>query len=142
MDGSTAKAENLIKVSAMIVAAVYAYRRFTEGTAEETKASKTIPPLGRFLVGWGVVFLGLSSLAEVWPEAAGNMAILITLGSLLTNGVEISKDLNAALGKAEPATKATAKKGTTGTTINRNAARPGGSAAENAAEAAASISLL
>ncbi len=86
----------------MIVAAIYAYRRFTEGTAEELKASKKIPSLGRFLVGWGVVFLGLSSLAEVWPEAAGNMSILIVLGSLLTNGTEIAKDLNAGLGKAEP----------------------------------------
>ncbi len=112
MTKSTAQASSAIKIAAMVVAGVYLYRRFTEGTAEELKASEKITPLGRWLVGWGVVFFGLSVAAGPFPGAAGDMAILLALGSVLTNGVQISKDLNKGLetntAKAGARTKATA----------------------------------
>jgi len=112
MTKSTAQANSAIKIAAMVVAGVYLYRRFTEGTAEELKASEKITPLGRWLVGWGVVFFGLSVAAGPFPGAAGDMAILLALGSLLTNGVQVSKDLNKGLesnsAKARARTKATA----------------------------------
>ncbi len=94
---TTAQANSAIKVSALIVGGVYLYRRFTEGTASELKASETVTPLGRFLVGWGVVFFSLSALAGPFPGVAGELAILLVLGTLLTNGVQISKDLNKGL---------------------------------------------
>ena len=112
MTKSTAQANSAIKIAAMVVAGVYLYRRFTEGTAEELKASVKITPLDRWLVGWGVVFFGLSVAAGPFPGAAGDMAILLALGSLLTNGVQVSKDLNKGLesnsAKARARTKATA----------------------------------
>lgn len=124
MGRSTAQAESAIKVCALIVAGIYLYRRFTEGTAEELKASKTITPLGRFVVGWGVVFFGLSALAGPFPGAAGDLAILLAIGSLLTNGIEISKDLNAGLGKVEPKKPTTrVEHGHAGST-SENAAKP------------------
>lgn len=96
---TTAQANSTIKVSALVVGGVYLYRRFTEGTAEELKASETVTPLGRFIIGWGVVFFGLSVLAGPLPGGAGNLAILLVLGTLLTNGVQVSKDLNKGLGR-------------------------------------------
>jgi hypothetical protein len=93
-----------------VVAAVYLYRRFTEGTAEELKASEKVTPLGRWLIGWSVVFFGLSVAAGPFPGGAGDLAILLALGSLLTNGVQISKDLNKGLevnsAKKKPTTQA------------------------------------
>ncbi|HEX3561818.1 MAG TPA: hypothetical protein VHU24_03180 [Solirubrobacterales bacterium] len=98
MTRSTAQANSAIKVAALVVAGIYLYRRFTEGTAEELKASTTVTPLPRFLIGWSVVFFGLSVVAGPFPGAAGDLAILLALGSLLTNGVQVSKDLNKGLG--------------------------------------------
>lgn len=94
---NTQQANSTVKVAALVVAGIYLYRRFTEGTAEELKASKKIPPLGRFAVGWGVVFFALSIAAGPAPGFAGDAAILLVLGSLLTNGVEVSKDLSKGL---------------------------------------------
>ncbi len=109
MTRSTEQANSAIKAAALIVAAVYLYRRFTEGTAEETKASSTVTPLGRFIVGWSVVFFGLSVAAGPFPGAAGDLAILLALGTVLTNGLQISKDLNQGLGQAKAAAPATRK---------------------------------
>lgn len=93
------QANSAIKVAAMVVGGVYLYRRFTEGSAAELKASETVTPLGRFLIAWSVVFFSLSVLAGPFPSGAGDLAVLIMLGTLLTNGVQISKDLNKGLGK-------------------------------------------
>lgn len=122
---STEQANSAIKVAALVVAAVYLYRRFTEGTAEELKASQKVTPLGRWVIGWSVVFFGLSVAAGPFPGAAGDLAILLALGSVLSNGLEISKDLNAALGKP-PAktTKGRPRSGTVTTTANENEVRP------------------
>jgi hypothetical protein len=105
---NTQQANSTVKVAALIVAGIYLYRRFTEGTAEELKASKTIPSLGRFAVGWSVVFFGLSVAAGPAPGFAGDAAILLVLGSLLTNGVEVSKDLSKGLEKARKPKEPTA----------------------------------
>jgi hypothetical protein len=92
-------ANSAIKASALVVGGVYVYRRLTEGTAEELKASTQIAPLGNFLLGWGVVFLTLSLLAPAAPGTAGHMALLLMLASLLANGIQVSKDLQAGLKK-------------------------------------------
>jgi hypothetical protein len=92
-------ASSMIKASALVVGGVYAYRRFTEGTAEELKASTTIAPLGQFLVGWGLVFFSLSVIAPAAPSLAGHIALLLMLASLLANGVQVSKDVQAGLRK-------------------------------------------
>lgn len=111
---TTEQANSAIKVAALVVAGVYLYRRFTEGTAEELKASQKVTPLGRWLVGWGVVFFTLSIAAGPFPGGAGNMAILLALGSLLSNGVEISKDLGKGLETSKQAARtASGKKATT-----------------------------
>lgn len=115
MTRSTEQANSAIKVAALVVAAVYLYRRFTEGTAEELKASQKLTPLGRWVIGWGVVFFGLSIAAGPFPGAAGDMAILLALGSLLSNGVEISKDLNKGLESSRHAARAAPDKATTST---------------------------
>lgn len=92
-----AQANSMIKIAALVVGGVYLYRRFTEGTAAELKVSETIPPLGRFAIGWGVVFFGLSLLAGPWPTLAGDMALLVMIASVLSNGVQVSKDLSKGL---------------------------------------------
>lgn len=102
MPHTTDQANSTIKTAALVVAGIYLYRRFTEGPASELKASETVTPLGRFIVAWGVVFFGLSVLAGPFPRGAGDLAILLMLGSLLSNGVQISKDLNKGLERGHP----------------------------------------
>jgi hypothetical protein len=97
MTHTTGSANSMIKVAALVVAGIYAYRRFTEGTAQELKVSTKITPLGQFVVAWSVVFFGLTLLAGPTPTLAGNMAILVMLGSILANGQQVSKDLQAGL---------------------------------------------
>ncbi len=99
MSHTTASANSMIRLAALAIGGIYLYRRFTEGTAEELKASTTIAPLGQFVIGWGVVFFGLSLLAPAAPTLAGNIALLTVVGSVLTNGTQISKDLSAGLAK-------------------------------------------
>lgn len=97
MTHTQASANQLIKIAALVVAGIYVYRRFTEGTAEELKASTKIAPLGQFVVAWSVVFFGLSLVAPAAPTLAGNMAFLVMLASILSNGVQVSADLQAGL---------------------------------------------
>jgi hypothetical protein len=104
-------ANQMIKISALVIGGVYLYRRFTEGTAEELKASKKLTPLPRFIVGWGVVFVGLSVIAPATPTLAGNMALMVMIASLLANGTEISKDLQAGLKEGAPKAKKGAARG-------------------------------
>lgn len=99
MRHSAASANQLIKLSALVIGGIYLYRRFTEGTAEELKASTKIAPLGQFIVAWSVVFLGLSLIVPASPTLAGNMALLVMLASVLSNGVQVSADLQAGLKK-------------------------------------------
>lgn len=117
-----AKADSTIKVAALVVGGVYLYRRFTEGTAEELKASETVAPLGRFIIGWGVVFFTLSVLAGYWPALAGELAILLMITTLLINGSQIAKDITAGLGKRH--TKEKGAKGTPHEAAARTEPRP------------------
>jgi hypothetical protein len=116
MTRSTEQANSAIKIAALVVAGVYLYRRFTEGSAEELKASEKVTPLGRWLVGWGVVFFGLSVAAGPFPGAAGDLAILMMVGSLLSNGVQISKDLNEGLQVNRQGSAPTGRRGVSSTT--------------------------
>jgi hypothetical protein len=90
----------MIKVAALVVGGTYAFRRFTEGTAEQEKRSRKIAPLGQFVIAWGVVFFALSIMAPAAPSAAGNMALLVMIASLLANGVEVSRDLRAGMNRS------------------------------------------
>lgn len=96
---SPEKAQNTIKVAALVVGGVYLYRRFTEGSAVENGGHQ-VTPLGRWLVGWGVVFFSLSVISGYWPGLAGELAVLIMITTLITNGVQIAGDLHKGLGKA------------------------------------------
>lgn len=96
---TSAKAEQMIRLSALVVAGLYAYRRFTEGTAAELGRSRKLAPLGTFVLGWGATFMILSILAPGLPGFAGAMALLVMIASLLHNGVQISRDLQAGLDK-------------------------------------------
>jgi hypothetical protein len=122
---TTEQANSLIKTAAMVVAGLYLYRRFTENTAEESAAlvgppgmlgpthgsvpthpevavpASGVTPLGRFVVGWGVVFVVLSVAAGPYPTLAGNMALLLMIASLIANGSAVSKDLGKGLQSAK-----------------------------------------
>jgi hypothetical protein len=82
-----------VKIAALVVGGIYAYRRFTEGTAAELEQTHAVTPLPQFVISWGVVFFTLSLLAGPVPTLAGNMAILVMLASLLSNGTHIAADL-------------------------------------------------
>jgi hypothetical protein len=86
-----------VKISALTVGGIYAYRRFTEGTAAQLKASRQIPPLAQFVVAWSVIYFALSMAVGPAPTLAGTFAIFIAIAFLLSNGIEISKDLHKVL---------------------------------------------
>lgn len=102
-------ANSMIKTSAMVVGGVYLFRRFTEGTAEQEKRSRKLTPLGQFTIAWGVIFFSLSLLAPAAPGTAGNMALLVMVAALLTNGVEVSKDLGAGMQRSAKEQKLAAR---------------------------------
>lgn len=108
MTHTTEAANSIIKTAALVVAGIYLFRRFTEPTAVENGRAHQVAPLGRFIVAWSVVFFGLSLIAGPVPTLAGNMAILVALAAVLSNGVQISEDLQKGLGNT------TAKKPTAG----------------------------
>ena len=98
MRHSTERANSLIKVSALIIAGIYVYRRLTETfSGDEAKVDPNLAPLGRFVVGFAFTFFVLSVLAGPSPTLAGNMALLILIASILANGVPISKDIQEGL---------------------------------------------
>jgi hypothetical protein len=90
----------MIKLAALVVGGVYVFRRFTEGTAEQEKRSTKIAPLGQFVIAWGTVFLVLSIAAPATPTLAGNMALLLMVASLLSNGIQVSADLKAGMNRS------------------------------------------
>lgn len=95
-------AEKAITVSALIVAAVYAYRKMTEPQGGQVASSRIAqlagkgapPPFGVFVTAWGFTFLVLSVVAAASPGLGGSMAILVATGDLLSNGTAIAKDVN------------------------------------------------
>jgi hypothetical protein len=104
-------AQSAVTGSALVVGGIYLYRRLVEEPKAPTrKGSSTLqqlpgellgqgpaPPVSRFVVGWGFVFVVLSLTVEASPELGGYGAILVALGALLGNGVAVSKDLGRQL---------------------------------------------
>ena len=106
-----------IVVSAVMVAAIYAWRWFTGGegtpTAKLNAASLAgqgplVAPEG-FLVAWGTIFLLISIVAGFSEALAGSMALSVLLGDVLANGVAVAKGVNAREQTTQPATKGKVK---------------------------------
>jgi hypothetical protein len=110
-------AERWVVISAFTVAAVYAYRRFTEPSAPPATAKKLLgigglPPLGAFATAWGFVYLVVAAMAEAAPGLGGGFAILIATADLLTN----SAGLFADVGQQESAASSSQKTSTAAAT--------------------------
>lgn len=96
MDASTA--ERWVTISALIVAAIYGYRRVTEQPSTPVTAGKLIGngppvPLGAFATAWGFTFLVVAIMAEAAPGLGGAFAILIATGDALTNSASVFADI-------------------------------------------------
>lgn len=83
-------AHQAVTISALTVGGVYFLRKLTPGSAERTT---TVPPLGRWLIGFGVSFFAISVLATISPGLGGWMAILLAAGTLLINGTDIATEI-------------------------------------------------
>lgn len=114
------QAKDAINGAAIVIAAIYFYRKLLEPTtptvASRQKQPTTIPaaaaqivgvgPLastGRFFVGFGFTFLSLSLLEGASPTLAGNFALLIALGSILGNGIQVTEDISTQLDEKQRA---------------------------------------
>lgn len=112
-----AQARSAVSVSALVVGGVYLYRRVTEGpggtpppvaspaAAGQLLGVGPVANAGRFVTGWGVVYVVLALLAESQPDITGTFAALVATGALLGNGLALSTDVNARLA-AKPQPKA------------------------------------
>ena len=103
---SKSSAQSAVSVSAMVVAAIFAYRKLTE-----TTSSTPAPSVGHFVLGFGFTYIVLSILAEGAPELGGMFAILVATGDLLANGKPLIADFNAGLKRTQTPTTLTAAKG-------------------------------
>lgn len=102
------QAETAVTGSALVVGAIYLFRRFSEVDVQLTNAHGLrlkqlagvgpVLPAGTFIVGWGFTFLVLSLVAQIKPTIGGNFSILVALGSVLGNGEAVFSDLNDKLG--------------------------------------------
>lgn len=107
MSSSGSNAEGTIIGCAVVVAAVWGFRTLYE-TGKEVKESKsstskelagfTAHPAkpAQFLLGYGFVFFTLSVVSMGAPDFAKNMAILIAVGTTLTNGAMMFTDIGNA----------------------------------------------
>lgn len=111
------QAETAVTTSALILTGLYAYRKTSEGvtgsappprkhsaktTAEGVVGVGELLPLGTWLTGMGVTFIGLAIVASVSPSLGGTMAILVATGGFLGNGTAVLKDLQSGLKGANP----------------------------------------
>lgn len=110
-------ARDAVNGAALILAGLYFYRKLIEPTVvPAVKGKRSAPqpktvagaagqvigvgPLastGRFIVGFGFTFLVLSLVEGASPELAGSFALLIALGAILGNGVQVTEDLKMQL---------------------------------------------
>lgn len=67
------------------------------GAAAQLLGEGKPPSTERFVVGWGFTFLTLSLMTQASPQLGGSFAALVALGSVLTNGSQVSKDVNTQL---------------------------------------------
>lgn len=104
-------AEGTIVVCAVIVGGVWLFRTLYETgkAAVEVKSSPAKELAGlsanpahpaQFIVGYGFVFFTLSVVALPAPELAKMFAVLIAVGTTLTNGASMFTDINTAVGAA------------------------------------------
>jgi hypothetical protein len=104
-------AERAVVVSALVVAAVYAYRVITEGHstapgggAKQLAGVGQPPNLGRFITGWGFSFLVIAILASSAPSLGGSVAILVATGDVLANMGQVAADVNKKTAAQKPGT--------------------------------------
>lgn len=104
-------AQRAVTISALIVAAVYAYRRFTSsGTTPVQKGSlKNViglgdpVPLAQWATAWGFTFLVIAVIAEADPSLGGSFAILVATGDVLANTPAITSAVNKQTGASSTA---------------------------------------
>ena len=100
-------AERWVTISALIVIAVYGYRRVTE--AAQKGGVKNIiglgnpVPVGEFITAWGFTFLVVSIMASASPSFGGAFAILIMAGDLLVNTSSVVGDIQTQEGSSSTA---------------------------------------
>jgi len=95
VDKSTA--ERWVVISALVVIAVYGYRRITEAS-QQGGLSNIIGqgppvPLAEFATAWGFVFFLIALVTEAAPGLGGSFAILVAAGDLLANTGSITADV-------------------------------------------------
>lgn len=136
MDRDTA--ERWVIISALTVAAVYAYRRLVEpassGSIKNVAGAGNPVPLGQFATAWGVTFFIISLVATASPPLGGSFAILVMTGDLLANTGAVTKDINGHLTGVAATTK-TAQAAVNGLASTATTA---GTAAQNRAAAGTS----
>lgn len=100
---TSTSADQAVVISALIVSGTYFYRKLTEPAIPAKSGNQVTNlgqvPLARFIVGFGVSFFGISVLASLSPDFGGTMAILLATGTLLTNGLALSADVNQKVAK-------------------------------------------
>ncbi|HET7047874.1 MAG TPA: hypothetical protein VFI54_06340 [Solirubrobacteraceae bacterium] len=89
------QAQTAVSVSAFVVAAIWAYRKLTEGPT----GASSVPNAGHFIVGYGFTFVSLALMAQAAPAFGGMFAILVATGDTLANGQALVSDLAAALNR-------------------------------------------
>lgn len=105
-------AEKAILTSALMVAAIYAYRLLTEGSSPTTGKMGALtgqgspPPIGTFITAWGATFLVLAVITEISPSLGGSFAILVAAGDFIGNSAQVAKDVQTKIGAAPAAAKA------------------------------------
>lgn len=90
-------AHQAVVVSALLVSGTYFYRKLT-APAVNTKTD-SVPPLGRWIVGFGAAFFALAVIASVSPALGAGLAILLAAGTILVNGADLAADINHRTGK-------------------------------------------
>lgn len=140
---SSGDSRTAIVTSAVIVGGIYTYRRLIEpsssrrasaGTstpnvssvplsqpvaaAAQLAGSGAPPPLGRFIVGWGVTYLGLAAMESSGADAlASAFAWLVAVGAFLVNGSQLAADLTDALSGVSGVSGASAASADTSATV-------------------------
>jgi hypothetical protein len=144
------QARDAVNGAALVVAGIYFYRKLIEPAAGATPGGAGVAPAkgstaqptsikgagaqllgfgplastGRFVVGFGFVFIVLSLAEGASPELAGYFALLIALGSILGNGIAVATDLTKQL-HLEPSVPGTVGEANPAPTVRVAAWEPG-----------------
>jgi hypothetical protein len=101
---TTARAQQWVLASAIVVAVVYVFRSLVEPamTTAPAKGSKVSailgagsppPALGTWAISYGAGFIFLAVISLAAPELAATLALMTATGSLLANGQSVASDL-------------------------------------------------